>query len=214
MTARHPSSSDKSRGNAPPARQSCFDCATHATFAETVSHLIYDHNLFIRCELVRLERLMETICEEPEIELADLAQAFDELKSWLTSLMEFEEETLFPLITRLERAPIVAPDSPEAIGMMTAATRQSDAYEQAMNLLERVRSCALGCEPPAEGPLLLSCVLYDLAEFDEELRKRVELKDDLFRRVIVELPLKRPRKGAQRAARRDRGTSAVHHHPA
>lgn len=206
-------SSGKSRANAP-SRKSCFDCATHATFAETVSHLTYDHNLFIRCELVRLERLLETLCEEPAVPLDDLSRAFDGLKATLTALIEFEEETLFPLITRLERAPIVAADSPEAIGMMTAARRQSEAYDDAMKLLERVRSCALGCDPPEETPLLFSCVLYDLATFDEELRRRVELKEDLFRRAIVELPLKRPRKSAHRAARDGSGTPALHHHPA
>lgn len=213
MPARYHSSSEKSRANIPQARNSCFECATHETFAETVSHLVYDHNLFVRCELVRLERLLETVCEESPCPLDDLSRAFDVLKSVLTTLMEFEEETLFPLITRLERVPIVATDSPEAIGMMTAAKRQSDAYADAMQLLERVRSCALACEPPEEVPLLFSCVLYDLATFDEELRKRVELKEDLFRRAIVELPLKRQRKSAQRVSRRER-VVPVQHHPA
>lgn len=204
MTARSHSYSSKAGAKDAFGSQTCFDCARHETFAESISHLMYDHNLFVRRELVRLERLLETLCEEPGDDappLADLGSAFAALKSMVMVLIEFEEETLYPLMLRLERAPFVAADSPESIGMMTAAKRQVDSYGHALSLLERLRSCAFSYEPPRDAHLLCTCVFYDLAVFDEELRKRVQLKDALFRRALVELPLRRPRKAPHRAAR-------------
>lgn len=205
MTAREASPQLELRSTDGAGGRPISDRAHRGPFTDLVSDIVHEHNLYIRCELVRLERLLETVCEEPcdeATELAELGRSFAQLRGEIQTLMEFEEETLFPLITRLERTPLVEADSPEAIGMMTAAQRQADAYDDSMRLLERVRSCALTYTPPEHAPLLYSCVLYDLANFDEELRTRVGLKKELFRRAMVELPPQRPRKGPHRASQR------------
>ncbi|MGE3818862.1 MAG: iron-sulfur cluster repair di-iron protein [Isosphaeraceae bacterium] len=146
-----------------------------------VDHIVATHHVFLRRELPRLARLIETVVDahgSRHPELTELREMFAGLQAELESHMVKEEQVLFPLAKRLAAA-----DAPFPIhcGTVDNPIRVMEHEHEAVGeVLDRLRILTGDYQPPADGCPTFQALYEGLARLEADLHRHIHKENNVL----------------------------------
>ena len=154
---------------------------------EHVLHIQETHHGFLRQELPRLLRLLERVADDHGAtfnELWEMQGLFAEFQERVLAHMEREEESLFPLLERLESQDIAAPS--DSICLLHALCSHQLEHAEVRLALDKIRQWAGAFTPPQAVCNTYRVLLEGLAELDSRLNHHMSEEEDiLFPRALA-----------------------------
>ncbi len=161
-----------------------------APLSDLMNHIVKRHHGFCRQQLARLKSLLEETapsCGDRHRELWKIQALFKKLTFELDLHLIKEEETLFPMIARMEEAAAGRTSPPK----FTFGTIQSPIsmmileHDETGDELTQIRDATHRYQSPDDGIAQLSALYRALKEFEEDMHRHVALEDYiLFPRVL------------------------------
>ncbi len=162
----------------------------HARLSDLMNHIVRQHHAFCRQELGRLKSLLDESTElygDRHRELWKIQALFKKLAFELNLHLVKEEDTLFPMIDRMEEAA----DGHTAPPKFTFGTLQSPIsmmileHDETGGELMQIRVATRGYQPPDNDIVKVRALYQGLKEFEEDMHRHVALEDYiLFPRII------------------------------
>lgn len=156
-----------------------------------VDHIVAEHHVFTREELVRIERLLDKVVSRHGAnhpELTTLSVQFFQLKQELLPHMLKEEQVLFPYLERLEAAVQTAREvqPPFFATVLNPVRMMRNDHEVAGELLARIRETTGNFTLPPDGCASFDALYQGLREFEADLHQHIHLENNiLFPKAIA-----------------------------
>lgn len=189
-------------GLAPDEVMRCLVRAEHAVYpplsdwmraplCDLMKHIIDRHHTYCRQEFGRLGPLLNKIAEMhggryPE--LREIRSLFSTLSSGISMHLLKEEQTLFPIIARIEEARIRQQPLPRLpFGTIrNPITMMGYEHDEAALPLRQIRQASHGYQAPADADSAYREAFEALKAFEQDMHQHVYLEDYiLFPRVIA-----------------------------
>ena len=153
--------------------------------AELIAHIVEKHHAYCRQEIARLEPLLKQVVDEHverHPELRQIQRLFVRHNRELLMHLVKEEQTLFPLIARMEEASEQKTALPRPpYGTIEHPVRIMMAeHQQSGRELEEIRRLSADYTPPADCGESYRELLAGLRAFEEDLREHARLEDQLL----------------------------------
>jgi len=161
-----------------------------ATLGELIGHILEQHHVFTKQELVRLADLMAKVCSVHEVNHPELvAQQYllNELESDLLPHMKKEELTLFPYIISMEKAVAHHGRKPDApfVAVRNPVRMMSIEHDRVGGLLREMRRLTSDYTVPLDGCDSYWTLFLALEGFEKDLHRHIHLENNLlFPRAI------------------------------
>ncbi len=150
-----------------------------------MAHIVEEHHAYCRSEIARLEPLMKQVVSEHAArhpELPQIQRLFAQHNRELLMHLVKEEQTLFPLIARMEEASerkISLPRPP--YGTIEHPVRvMMVEHQQSGHELEEIRRLSAGYTLPADAGEDYRALLEGLRAFEEDMREHIRLEDQFL----------------------------------
>ena len=163
----------------------------HAPLCDLMKHIVDRHHTYCRQEFGRLSPLLNEIAEKDGgqyPELREIRSLFSALSSGITMHLLKEEQTLFPMIARIEEARIRQQPLPRLpFGTIrNPITMMGYDHDEAALPLRQIRQASHGYQAPADGDSAHREAFQALKAFEQDTHQHVYLEDYiLFPRVIA-----------------------------
>ncbi len=153
--------------------------------ADLMAHIVEKHHTYCRAEVARLEGLMKQVAGEDSgrhLELRQIQRLFTQHNRELLMHLVKEEQTLFPLIAKMEEASArgtILPRPP--YGTIEHPVRiMISEHQQSGHELEEIRRLSRDYTLPADAGEKYRALLEGLHEFEEDMREHVRLEDEFL----------------------------------
>lgn len=164
---------------------------TQASLTELIAHIVATHHAYCHAELPRLGALFAAAIKESRgryAALSDLKAGYERLSHALVRHLVKEEQTLFPLIERIDVAMQGRTRPPSSsFGSVGNPIRMMVLeHSEAETELQKMRIASGGFQAPeGAGPKLIE-LCHALLAFDADMTRHVELEDrSLFPRAVA-----------------------------
>lgn len=168
------------------------DLPKQNTVSDLIDHIVAEHHVFTKDEVVRLGALIEKVCRkhgEQHDELIELEIEFRRLCEDLLPHMRKEENVLFPFIKNLEisvTSGVSGPCPPfgrvkNPIRMMTAE------HDAAGDILQKMRQITKGYTVPDDACPSYRALYLGLEELEKDLHRHIHLENNVLFPRAVEL---------------------------
>jgi regulator of cell morphogenesis and NO signaling len=155
-----------------------------ASLTDLCDHIEQTHHAFLKQELPRLDRLtrkIATVHGDRESSLRDVQLIFHAFKDELMAHMAKEEEILFPLCRRLDRADLLAS---EPLGSGGGIVRPIEVmireHEHAGDALAQIRSLTGGYACPPEACNTYRVTFAGLEQLERDLHQHVHKENNIL----------------------------------
>ena len=162
-----------------------------APLCDLMKHIVDKHHTYCRHEFARLGLLLSQIAEKPDgryTEWREIRSLFSALSSGMTMHLLKEEQTLFPMIARIEEARIRQQPLPRLpFGTIrNPIMMMGYEHDEAALPLRQIRQASHGYQAPPEADLPEREAFQALNAFEKDTHLHVYLEDYiLFPRVIA-----------------------------
>lgn len=164
---------------------------THAPLCDLMKHIVDKHHTYCRQEFGRLGPMLNEIAEKHggrDPELREIRSLFSTLSSRITMHLLKEEQTLFPMIARIEEARIRQQPLPRLpFGTIrNPITMMGYEHDEAAVPLRQIRGASHRYQAPGDADSAHREALQGLKAFEQDMHLHVYLEDYiLFPRVIA-----------------------------
>ena len=160
-----------------------------ASLEELADHIIGVHHAFVRREsprLTELARKLRARHESAHPELRRVDELFGALATELALHMLKEEQVLFPMIKRLEKARQADGTSGASFcGIEFPIQRMTAEHDEAGEALRSIRSLTAAFQPPVGACPSFRAFYQGLEEFERDLHRHIHLENNiLFPRAV------------------------------
>lgn len=162
-----------------------------APLCDLMKHIVDRHHTYCRQEFGRLGPLLNEMAEKHGSrypELREIRLLFSALSSAITMHLLKEEQTLFPMIARIEEARIRQQPLPRLpFGTIrNPITMMGYEHDEAARPLRQIRQASHGYQAPADADAAYREAFEALKAFEQDMHQHVYLEDYiLFPRVIA-----------------------------
>ncbi|MGD0466907.1 MAG: hemerythrin domain-containing protein [Terriglobales bacterium] len=168
---------------------SSADCAD-GSLSSLMAHIVEKHHAYCRQQLDRMEQLLQTAVRtdgERHPELRQIQSLLAKLGRDLMQHLLKEEQTLFPMIARMEDAHLRKAALPRLpFGTIAHPIRMMVLeHDVGGKELEKIRELSSGYTVPPDGSESYRVLYQELKEFEEDMQRHVYLEDQqLFPRAV------------------------------
>jgi len=162
-----------------------------ASLASLMAHIVETHHAYCRSELGRLEQLLNEVIRKHgnrHAELVRVQSLFKKMGNDLKQHLLKEEQTLFPMIARLEEARAQRTALPRfPFGTIANPIRMMVLeHDTGDRELDEIRKLTSEYRIPADGDEAYGDLLRGLCGFEQDMKRHVFLENDrLFPRAIA-----------------------------
>jgi len=163
---------------------------TGSSLSSLMAHIVEKHHAYCRQELDRVEQLLQTTVRshrDRHPELRRIQTLFAKLSSDLKQHLLKEEQTLFPMIARMEEAHSRKAALPRLpFGTIAHPIRMMVLeHDVGGKELEEIRKLSSSYTVPSDGSESYQVLYQRLREFEEDMQRHVYLEDHrLFPRAV------------------------------
>lgn len=163
----------------------------HAPLCDLMKHIVDKHHTYCRQEFERLDPLLNEIAEKHAgryAELREIRSLFSRLSPRITMHLLKEEQTLFPMIARIEEARIRQQPLPRLpFGTIrNPIIMMGYEHDEAALPLRQIRQASHGYQAPPDADSSYGEAFEALKAFEQDMHQHVYLEDYiLFPRVIA-----------------------------
>jgi regulator of cell morphogenesis and NO signaling len=167
-----------------------FD-SEHASLASLMDHIVLKHHAYCRGEIARLGQLMSTVVRrhaDRHPELRRIQSLFMKMGKDLEQHLLKEEQTLFPIITRMEEAHNLKTALPKLpFGTIANPIRMMLLeHDTGDRELDEIRELSSDYKTPADADAEYEALFQGLCNFEQDMKQHVFLENDrLFPRTIA-----------------------------
>lgn len=180
----------KDLSSSPPS--TCEDSEWNdASLANLMAHIVERHHVYCREELGRLEQLLNEVIRkhgDRHQELQRVRSLFSKMGNDLRQHLLKEEQTLFPMIARMEEARSRQTTLPKfAFGTIANPIRMMVLeHDTGDRELDDIRKLTSDYRAPADGDDEYRDLLRRLNDFEQDMKRHVFLENErLFPRAIA-----------------------------
>lgn len=176
---------------APPSRNEQASNWNQVPLADLMKHIVEEHHAYCRDELARIEPLLNKVVRkhgERHAELRRVQSVFLKMGNDLKQHLLKEEQTLFPMIARLEEACSRGSAPPRLpFGTIAHPIRMMILEHDTGNReLDEIRKLTSDCQALSDGDGDCQELAERLKAFEQDLKQHVFLEDGrLFPRTIA-----------------------------
>lgn len=162
-----------------------------APLADLIAHIIDKHHKFTREEIVRLNALVDKVCQvhgNSHPELFSIRGTFQALAQELSTHLMKEEMVLFPYILRMEEAVLQRePILPAPFGSVDNPVHMMmQEHDSAGDALKAMRAASQNYAPPADACISYRTLYQALEAFEADLHQHIHLENNvLFPRAVA-----------------------------
>ena len=150
-----------------------------------MTHIVEKHHAYCRRELDAIEQLLQDVVRahgEAHPELRRIQSLFARMGNDLKQHLVKEEQTLFPMIARMEEAHVRSQALPKlSFGTIANPIRMMVLEHDTGNKeLDEIRRLSSGYAVPPDGSESYHTLYQKLREFEEDMQRHVHLEDRLL----------------------------------
>ncbi len=155
------------------------------TVSALVSHILEAHHAYLKEELPRLEKLMNTVYDthgKSYRELLKVHQIFFGLKDELELHLRMEEALLFPYLLAVETATLARSPFPACpFGTVANPVRvMMKEHDSAEDCLHAIRTSTSDFTAPPQACLGFTLLLHGLRQLEADLREHIRLENEVL----------------------------------
>ena len=155
------------------------------TLTRLIDHIKAIHHAYVRANAAQTGAYARKIADvhgDRHPELAEIAAAFDQMATELTTHLAHEEEVVFPAIKRAEAAGRSGstPETADAETIACSIEALVREHEEVGSALHHVRDLAMGYGLPPDACATWSLTYERLQAFEADLHKHVHLENNVL----------------------------------